>query len=132
MNKHADLMDLYLQDWKVMSNPWKLWECKNTEGTWVPLIDHPTWSDQVEYRRSPTKIVSKSIEFPRGEVCPLESGTSYYVPDLLTTEAECIRYTWNNDIVDDVLLEIGFVHLSQENAVQQAKALLSLCEGSSC
>lgn len=132
MNKHSDLMDLYLQDWKVMSNPWKLWECKNTEGIWIPLIDHPTWSDQVEYRRSPTKIVNKSIQFPRAEVCPLASGTSYYAPDLLATEAECIKYTWNDDSVDDVLLERGFVHLSQENAVEHAKALLSLCESSSC
>ena len=128
MNKHADLMDLYLQDWKVMSNPWKLWECKNIGGIWGPLIDHPTWSDQIEYRRSPTKIVNKSIQFPRAEVCPLESGTSYYVPDLLATEAECIRYTWNDDSVDDVLLERGFVHLSQENAIEHAKALLSLYE----
>lgn len=59
---------------------------------------------------------------------PLASGTSYYVPDLLATEAECIKYTWNDDSVDDVLLERGFVHLSQENAIEHAKALLSLCE----
>lgn len=56
MNKHAKLMQEYAKDWANTYEPWTLWQCRDTDAIvtkWTDLCNHPTWSEQFEYRRKP-------------------------------------------------------------------------------
>jgi hypothetical protein len=69
-HKHADLMALYAQDAKETKTPWERWEFKYTpaEEPWCTSPGHPSWSDDMEYRRKPQTSWERFNEaFPHKE-----------------------------------------------------------------
>lgn len=53
--------------------------------------------------------------------------TVYYLADI-TIQTLYYKHVWNNDFGDTQYLSRGLVHLTKENAIAHAKALLSLME----
>lgn len=56
MNKHAELMKQYADDWATTYEPWTLWEVRDMDAIvtkWQQLETHPMWQQNAEYRRKP-------------------------------------------------------------------------------
>lgn len=60
----------------------------------------------------------------------LKRGDDYWLVNLLTAAkvSDCI---WENDFIDNFRLDRGLIHLTQEDALAHAKALLSFTENKS-
>lgn len=76
-----------------------------------------------EFRIAPKliKIGNVEIEAPENQTPP--AGAKYYVTDLVLPGYHYI-FTWHNTDHDLAKLRRGVVHLSPENAIAQAKALI--------
>lgn len=48
---HAELMLEYAKDAMETDKPWERWEFNN--GAWNCLFKHPSWAEEIEYRRKP-------------------------------------------------------------------------------
>jgi hypothetical protein len=120
---HAALMAEYAKDAADNERPWELWEY-NDGKSWRSVVDgHPFWSVHNSYRRKPRLVLIGDFSFPEPVREALTYGDRYYFA--------AIRYgsmfdkrTWVGDGTDSHLLRSGFVHLSEENAVLHAKALI--------
>lgn len=75
-------------------------------------------------------ITIGDVSFPKPVREPLENGTEYWVAELpsqhYTTQGP---NRWVNDYLDRRYLRRGLVHLSKENAIAHAKALIKLSGG---
>lgn len=82
------------------------------------------------FRLAQEMITIGDVSFPKPVTEPFfECGQSYYFVDL--TVLECVRSRpWSNDSFDQRVLNLGLVHLSKENAIAHAKALIKLSGGS--
>lgn len=81
-----------------------------------------------QFRLAPEVIIIGDVNFPKPETKALKEGQYYFMPDL-TTAKLYFRSRWDNDEYDVQRLERGFVHLSEENAIAHAKALIELSGG---
>lgn len=54
-HKHADLMMQYALDAAETDKPWRLWECRNSNGMWLQMAGNPNWSVGLEFRRKPSQ-----------------------------------------------------------------------------
>lgn len=71
------------------------------------------------------------VSFPKPETSPLVMGTKYWVADPTNRNfTNYIPIKWENDNHDKMLLSRGFIHLTKENAITYAKALIKLSGGS--
>ena len=73
----------------------------------------------------PETININGIEVPMPERKELICNTLYYIPnpDHLDLYAFCF---WCNNMSDKLRLERGLIHLTKENAIAHAKAIISL------
>ena len=149
-HKHAALMLQYAQDAAESVTPWEMWEYKLHGEPWFPCENHPTWSENIRYRRKPQLIeLSKNPswfedrkyrrkpqvirvgrhEFPKPiSKAPL-SGITYY---LIKTGNRCFEVdtcAWVNDRLDNMQLESGRIHLTYEAAQTHANVLNAICHG---
>lgn len=83
-----------------------------------------------KFRLAQEMITIGGVSFPKPVSEPLEKGTKYWVLNLF-----CKYYTapdsccWDDDDFDEFYLHRGLVHLSKENAIAHAKALIKLSGG---
>lgn len=74
----------------------------------------------------PLTEIPRDITIPTPYQGEMRYGQEYYVPDLVFEDMYDI-YEWrNSDIIDNRLLNRGLIHLTKENAIAHAKALLAL------
>lgn len=73
----------------------------------------------------PETIFINGIEVPKPEQKCLEMSQRYYVPDLDGSDDPTHSSTWYNDEIDLLWLSRGLIHLTLENALAHANALLS-------
>lgn len=73
-------------------------------------------------------ITIEDISFPKPETRPLKMGAIYWYVDLLNTDLFLID-TWDNIEEDYHRLRIGSIHLTKENTIAHAKALIKLSGG---
>jgi hypothetical protein len=66
-NKHAELILQYAQDWINTDIPWDLWEAVDENGCWKTLCRHPSWDDEIDYRRKPKTIKIGDFDVPEPE-----------------------------------------------------------------
>ena len=71
------------------------------------------------------------VSFPKPESDPPKQEGEYYIPNLHYVHSInlYIRNRWVGDFLDARRLERGLVHLSQEDAISHAKALIKLNGG---
>lgn len=109
-----------------------LWKYKHAE-KWNLLDDYDITfkdilCDKVEFSLVPEMITIGDVSFPKPENEKPELTTEYYMP-CLNSEAFYTRYFWEDCEVDQRFLRIGILHLTRENAVAHAKALIKLSGG---
>ena len=73
-------------------------------------------------------ITVGDVSFPKPVSKPLRMGETYFFPSLIETGL-VNWFEWTDDRLDFNLLKSAMVHLSKENAIAHAKALIKLSGG---
>lgn len=82
-----------------------------------------------QFRLAQEMITIGDVSFPKPEVHPPKINSKYYFLNFNSDDL-IGYYTWKGDSVDLAYLRKGIVHLSEENAIAHAKALIKLSGGS--
>lgn len=85
--------------------------------------------ESYSFRLAQEMTVIGDVSFPKPETKPLVKGCAYYYVNPLIRELHTVTY-WKNDEVDMLLLTRNLIHLTKENAIAHAKALVKLSGGS--
>ncbi|AKG19276.1 hypothetical protein AAX09_07710 [Moraxella bovoculi] len=80
------------------------------------------------FRLAQEKVTIGDVSFPKPVSEPLKKGTKYWFAGL-GSERCAFSYDWDDDETDKRILRRGLLHLSEENAVAHAKALIKLSGG---
>lgn len=133
-HKHAELMRQYAEDASRSETPWESWEyslADTGEASWSPLDEGPRWSAHVEYRRKPKKTIiiiiinGFEINEPVRDALPYRAEYFLVLP---TTGGKFHRLVWGGTEPEHEWLQHGLIHLTQEDAIAHAKALISFTE----
>lgn len=82
------------------------------------------------FRLCQETITIGDVSFPKPESNPLKDGTEYWVAEPAYQHYIAIRPSrWAGDDLDRRFLHRGLVHLTKENAIAHAKALIKLSGG---
>lgn len=81
-----------------------------------------------QFRLPPQVIRIGDIKFPKPETEKLSIGTTYYITDL-QYDKYVQYFLWQGNAIDYRNLSLGIIHLSRENAIAHAKALIKLSGG---
>lgn len=128
-HKHANLMMQYAQDAAESVTPWEMWEYKLHGDPWFECENHPTWSENIMYRRKHQLIKVGKWEFPKPiSKAPL-TGIKYYLIKTGDRGFKVDTCAWVNDKLDNMRLESGRVHLTYEDAQAHANVLNAICKG---
>ncbi|WFF39250.1 hypothetical protein LU290_03240 [Moraxella nasibovis] len=73
-------------------------------------------------------ITVGDVSFPKPVSEPPKRGSEYYMP-AVGRDVFYIPVSWDDDQVDRFRLKRGLIHLSKENAIAHAKALIKLGGG---
>lgn len=95
---------------------------------WCTLEQAPEYlfDDGAEFRRKQKTIKVNGVDVP--EPCkemPEDRNTKYFFPSLLSVDLADYSY-YTDDSFDRLALERGLMHLTRENAIAHAKAILGL------
>ena len=83
-----------------------------------------------KFRLSQEMVTVGDVSFPKPESEPLEINTEYWIAELSYGYYATANPTlWVDDSQDRLYLKRGLVHLSKENAIAHAKALVKLSGG---
>lgn len=83
---------------------------------------------EASFRLAQEMIAIDNVSFPKPESEPPKEGIYYWIP-FLTCESFTNNSRWYGDIVDFRYLKLGLVHLTEERAMEHAKALIKLSGG---
>lgn len=100
------------------------WEPFNKFRMNVNVLVNP----EVSFRLAQEMVTIGDISFPKPESEPPREGVYYWVP-FLTSESFSNNSRWYGETPDFRYLKLGLVHLTEENAVKHAKALIKLSGG---
>ena len=128
-HKHAALMMQYAQDALETDKPWERWEyyCPKQGDGWGSFTyTHPSWMEEVEYRRKP-RTMTYTVTMPEPMREAPEVGSIFYAPAPLS-EGLTSMSGWYDGDVDYRLLKRGLCFATQEDAIAAAKAMLPIKE----
>lgn len=87
-------------------------------------------STEYSFRIKPREMITiGDVTFPKPQKVRYSVGTEYYFP-CLEVKNLYSSYIWGDDCLDNDLLQKGILHLTKENAIAHAKALIKLSGGS--
>ena len=78
--------------------------------------------------RAPETIQIGGIHVPKPLMTPPPLGTRYWCA-MMDEDAMTYAFTWSGDRYDELALKRGMLHLTEENAVAHAKALIKASGG---
>ena len=78
--------------------------------------------------REPESIQIGGIHVPKPLMTPPPLGTRYWCA-MMDEEAMAYAFTWNGDKYDRLVLKRGMLHLTEENALAHANALIKVSGG---
>ena len=94
-------------------------------GEWEDKLSGKLFADG-SYRIKPKTINVNGFEIVAGESEPPEYDCRYFTPYLQDTDL-FTAHKWDiTDYIDKHLLKHGLVHLTEENAIAHAKAMLGI------
>ena len=102
---------------------------------WKPLDEYEIrirvlTSGLFMFRLAQEMVTIGDVSFPKPESSPLELDAEYWIAEPNYTHYATTRsITWKGNSTDNMYLERGLVHLSRENAVAHAEALIKLSRG---
>ena len=74
-------------------------------------------------------ITIGNVSFPKPETKKPNMNSKYYSPLLGDTSEAYIELSWEDDSIDNTSFTQGLVHLSKDNAIAHAKALIEISGG---
>lgn len=100
---------------------------------WKPLNEHEIHIGVLTnglfmFRLAQEIITVGDVSFPKPESVAPTHGTMYYIPDL-NSFGTYGSHIWDGWEFDHQMLKTGLVHLTKENAIAHAKALIKLSGG---
>lgn len=75
-------------------------------------------------------ITIGNVSFPKPVTKKPKFDSKYYTPSLGDRSKLYIELTWEDDSIDNASFEQGLAHLSKDNAIAHAKALIEISGGS--
>lgn len=99
-----------------------------TKAAWIALKEtglNTVFRDGTDFRRKQKTIKVNGVDVPEPLKEMPAARTRYYVPSLHDEDLYC-SLTSCNDEYDKRVLERGLMHLSRENAIAHAKAILGI------
>ena len=78
--------------------------------------------------RAPELIQIGGIHVPKPLMTPPPLGTRYWCA-MMDEDAMTYELTWHGDRYDELALKRGIMHVTEENAVAHAKALIKVSGG---
>jgi hypothetical protein len=127
-HKHAANMALYAKDALTTDKPWEYWEFFQDSEGWKPLLNNPSWFENVAYRRKPQTIKIGEHEFPMPMREAPKMGAMYWLVEPVNSDVAS-ETQWVNDSLDRLWLQRGLCHATREAALQHAKALIAVSGG---
>lgn len=95
-----------------------------------PLSLESIFKGGVSFRLAPAMDTIGNVSFPKPETTKPTSGTRYWIADPVSENfTRAYRMEWVDDSYDNRVLSRGLLHLSEENAIAHAKALIKLSGG---
>ena len=92
---------------------------------WIDKSKVTGFNPELEYRIKPHTIKVNGFDVPKPESEAPLYRTKYFIP--VTNSYEfCKVVTWDGSDYDNLLLDRGLVHLSDDNAIAHAKAMLGI------
>ena len=119
---HAAAMAEYAKDASETDKPWERWEFSQNGRYFMSMGSHPTWYDEIKYRRKHQVILINGHEVPEPHRTPLKEGEMYWTLSLANGVTNLL---WLDDDIDTCYLENGFIHLTKEAAEKHFNALKS-------
>ncbi len=124
---HAENMRLYAEDAMETDKPWERWESRDDVSLkWWTLQYNPYWDTEIQYRRKPSTIKVNGFDVPEPVRGRLKHGALYFLPSPSIEEFSGATWTWVDDGMDEMLLSRGLIHLTKDNAIIHAKAMLGI------
>ncbi len=122
-HKHADLIAKLAEKLKTDHQAWRKMQMLSSSNEWINLINFPIFQEHVEYRFVPETVNINGVECLKSVSDPLQEDQYYYMPNILSIDG-FTRSVWNNDESDNLRLESNLIHLTPEDAITVAKALM--------
>lgn len=109
----------------------------HTEDEWHmfdPLINgvylEHVMKEKNVFRLAQEMITIGDVSFPKPVSEPLTDGADYWIANPTYLHHSLVHpFTWCGDNIQRVYLSRGLIHLSRENAIAHAKALIKLSGG---
>jgi hypothetical protein len=95
------------------------WSCASNWTLWI--IEPKGW----EFRRKQKTIKVNGFDVPEPLREPLKNNVNYCIPDPKMEDLFDYQ-TWTGHRLDMVWLSRGLIHLTKENAIAHAKAMLGI------
>jgi len=105
--------DGYITEYSASSDEW--YKLRSTS-----IIAKAEWEEGIPI---PT-IVVNDIEIPEPLRVAPTIGTIYYVASIKTKHS--LKFEWGDTLIDNRLLEAGYVQLTKEGALEQLKVLQTI------
>jgi hypothetical protein len=109
-------------NFECLSSKWTLqtWESADDYSSWV-YSPGTNW----QLRRKQKTIKVNGFDVPEPVREPLKSATYYFVP-VPTLDDFCDDQEWMDALGDKLWLSRGLIHLTKENAIAHAKAMIGI------
>ena len=125
-HKHADIMMEYAQVAQESETPWE--EFEFTEllfgfNGWMSCISPLEFATDRAYRRKPKMTKIGEYEYPAAETKVPVIGSPYFYPCVYLHELHSYD-NYEGYPTDDSILLRGMLHLTKENAIAHAKAII--------
>jgi hypothetical protein len=121
---HADLIMKYAEIAQESEAPWDMFEWfDETDECWSNCKNYVCFHSDTKYRLKPKTIRIGEYDVPEPIREPLKCGDKYFTFSLTNNLVESLK--WCGDCTDNLLLSVGFIHLTPEAAVLHCKALRS-------
>lgn len=123
-HKHADIMMEYAQVAQESETPWEEFEfCDEGAENWRQLVCSPIFCKTFSYRRKPKMSKIGDYEYPAAETKVPVIGSPYFYPCVYLHELHSYD-NYEGYPTDDSILLRGMLHLTKENAIAHAKAII--------
>lgn len=110
---------------KITAGSWADLQNFSEEHSTAILKGDPHPFSNYEFRLKPRTITVNGREIVEPERKALEDDQAYWVPSIAREELQS-QANWAGDAFDLRCLERGLVHLTKENAIAHAKAMLGI------
>lgn len=116
-----DIQYRFYDDEVATDNEWEYFYMGSTPVSWLLDGDH-------QFRLAQEMIKIGDVSFPKPYQGEIQIGQHYYIPKLIK-ESGYEPLIWEDIVFDKMCMANNMLHLTKENAIAHAKALIKLSGG---